>query len=59
MKWLILLALVASCGKHTQPKALDLHDSDGDQIQNFEESDFDKYVANVESLSEVKGVLRV
>lgn len=59
MKWLILLALVASCGKHTQPKAVDLHDSDGDQIHNYEESDFDKYVANFESLSEVKGVLRV
>lgn len=59
MKWLILLALVASCGKHTEPKAVDLHDSDGDQIQNYEESEFDKYVANVESLKEVRGVLKV
>lgn len=59
MKWFILLALITACGKHTEPKALDLHDSDGDQIQNYEESEFDKYVANVESLKEVKGVLRV
>lgn len=59
MKWLILLALVASCGKHTEPRALDLHDSDGDQIQNYEETEFDKYVANVESLKAVRGVLRV
>ena len=59
MKWLILLALVASCGKQTEPRALDLHDSDGDQIQNYEESEFDKYVANFESLKEVKGVLKV
>jgi hypothetical protein len=57
MKWLILLALVA-CGKHQEPAALDYHDSDGDQIQNYKESDFDKYVANFESLGEVKGVIR-
>lgn len=58
MKWLILLALVASCGKHTEPKALDYKDSDGDQIQNYKETEFDKYVANFETLGDVKGVIR-
>jgi hypothetical protein len=57
MKWLILLALVA-CGKNHEPAALDYKDSDGDQIQNYKESDFDKYVANFDSLGEVKGVIR-
>ncbi len=58
MKWLILLALVASCGKHTQPAAQDIRDSDGDQIQNYQESELDKYVAETESLEAVKGVIR-
>lgn len=58
MKWFILLALVASCGKHTQPEAQDIRDSDGDQIQNYQESELDKYVANIEELKEVKGIIR-
>lgn len=58
MKWLILLTLISACGKHTQPKADDIRDSDGDHIQNYMESDFDKYVANIEELKEVKGVIR-
>lgn len=58
MKWLILIAMITACGKHTEPKAVDLRDSDGDQIQNHKETDLNKYVANFESLSEVKGVMR-
>ena len=57
MKWLILLMLVA-CGKHEEPAALDFRDSDGDQVQNAYESDFDKYIANVEKLGIIKGVLK-
>lgn len=58
MKWLILLALVSACGKHQEPKALDYRDSDGDQIQNYQETELDKYVANFESLGSISGVLR-
>jgi hypothetical protein len=57
MKWLILLALI-SCGKHDEPKTMDLRDSDGDQVLNYAEEDLDKYVANYESLENIKGVLR-
>lgn len=52
MKWLIFLLLV-SCGKHEQPKALDLNDNDGDLIVNQE--DQDKDIANYRSLSMVSG----
>lgn len=55
MKWLILLALIAGCGKHKEPKALDYKDNDGDQVLNYEESEFDKYIANYESIGSVKG----
>lgn len=59
MKWLILLTLITACGKHSEPAALDLRDSDGDQIQNHQEkSELNKYVANFKSLTEVKGVIR-
>src|SRR6478752_2625999 len=59
MKWLILLALVTSCGKHSEPPAVDLKDSDGDQVQNYKEkTELGKYVANFEKLKEVKGSLR-
>lgn len=57
MKWLILLALF-SCGKHQEPKLLDLRDDDGDQVLNHEESELEKYVANYEKLGKVEGVLR-
>lgn len=57
MKWLILLVLIA-CGRHEEPGALDYRDSDGDQVQNAYESDLDKYVANVEKLGIVKGILK-
>lgn len=58
MKWLILLALIASCGKHSEPAAVDLKDSDGDQVQNYKETELDKYVANFEKLGEVKGTIK-
>lgn len=37
MKWFILIILFA-CGKHDEPKQLDLRDSDGDQVLNYQES---------------------
>lgn len=58
MKWLILLSLIA-CGKHEEPRKLDYGDSDGDQILNYEESELSKYVADLEPLGKVKGVLKV
>lgn len=58
MKWLILLALIVSCGKYSEPPAVDLKDSDGDQVQNYKESELGKYVANFERLTEVKGTVR-
>ncbi|MFP5385315.1 MAG: hypothetical protein ACLGHN_04510 [Bacteriovoracia bacterium] len=57
MKWLILLALI-SCGKHEEPTAKDIRDSDGDQVLNYEESDLDKYVARIEPLGIIKGKIR-
>lgn len=57
MKWLILLSLIA-CGKHEQPKKLDLRDSDGDQVLNYQEGALDKYVADFEPLGKVKGVMK-
>lgn len=54
----VALAMLNSCGKHTDPKALDLQDDDGDQILNFlETSEFDKYVANFQQISSKKGFL--
>lgn len=52
MKFLILLALLASCGKHEMPTAKDLGDSDGDQIRN--EYDSDKDIANIVPLNELE-----
>ena len=57
MRWLILL-LVVSCGKHQEPKALDLRDNDGDQIANAYESEVQKYIANVEPLGKINGTLQ-
>lgn len=57
MKWLILLALVA-CGKHQEPGALDLNDSDGDQVLNYQEGDAEKYIADFETLGNVKGRIK-
>ena len=56
MKWLILIFLV-SCGNQV-PKAIDLDDSDGDQISNHLESDYEKYVATYEKLGVVRGVIK-
>lgn len=57
MKWLILLALIA-CGKHEEPKKLDLRDSDGDQVLNYQEGELEKYVADFEPLGKVNGVIK-
>ncbi|WPU65775.1 hypothetical protein [Peredibacter starrii] len=58
MRWLIFL-LIISCGKHQEPKALDLRDNDGDQIVNANELDGDNYIANVETIGSMKGKLLV
>lgn len=57
MRWLIFL-LLFSCGKHESPKALDLRDSDGDQILNAEEGEVDKFIANIQDLGKVQGRIR-
>lgn len=57
MRWLIFL-LIISCGKHQEPKALDLKDDDGDQIVNAQESEINKYIANVEPIGKFSGKLR-
>ena len=58
MKWLILLTLIA-CGKHEEPNKLDLRDSDGDQVLNHQESELEKYVADIEPLGKVQGVMKL
>jgi hypothetical protein len=57
MKWLILMTLL-SCGKHEAPTYLDLRDSDGDQVQNFQEYGMDKYIADIRSFGVVEGTLK-
>ncbi|WP_408098713.1 hypothetical protein ACJVC5_07310 [Peredibacter sp. HCB2-198] len=57
MRWLIFVLLI-SCGKHEEPKKMDLRDSDGDQIVNAYESDINKYIANIEPMGKVSGTLR-
>jgi hypothetical protein len=53
MKLLIFLALMTSCGKHSQPKAIDINDHDGDH--QIEGGYFSKYIANYEALDRVSG----
>lgn len=53
MRWLFFILLI-SCGKHESPKALDLYDSDGDQILNANESELDKYIANTNPIGAVE-----
>lgn len=57
MKWLIFLILIG-CGKHKEPVSLDLRDSDGDQIQNHHEGEFEKYVADFPRLEKVYGIIK-
>jgi len=52
MKWL-LLVLMISCGKEEMPKAIDLLDSDGDQI--IGEVGDAKYIADFLQIGEVNG----
>lgn len=59
MKYLFLV-LLAACGKHDMPRALDLADTDGDQIFNeYETSDFSKYVADITPLNTVQAELKI
>lgn len=57
MKWLVLLFIV-SCGKHLEPKLLDIKDKDGDTIFNYLEEDVKKFIADIDRLGKVKGVIR-
>lgn len=60
MKFLLLMLVVAGCGRHEMPKAHDLGDLDGDQIPNaYETSEFDKRVANVTPLGNIQAELRL
>lgn len=58
MKILLILILIVSCGRKT-PSPQDLRDSDGDQISNYVENGISKYIANVEILPEINGVMHV
>lgn len=56
----VAATMLASCGKHTEPKALDLRDDDGDQILNYlEVSEFDKYVSNFQPITSKKAKLNI
>lgn len=52
MKYLLLLLIMSACGKHMQPPAQDLRDSDGDTIRN--NIDNDKFIASIVTVDEIK-----
>lgn len=57
MKTILLMLLLASCGKHEMPAAQDLNDNDGDQIPNAYEKEGMKDIADVEPLEEIEAEL--
>ena len=54
MKMILLLLLLAACGKHEMPPADDMGDSDGDMIPNYREVEMDKYISKVVPLQEIE-----
>lgn len=58
MKILLIMILIVSCGRKT-PSPQDFRDSDGDQIFNYVENGINKYIANVEVLPEINGVMSI
>ncbi len=57
MKFLIFCILITACGVHKTPPEKDLNDSDGDNISNYKESGIEKYLARVEALPEIRGIM--
>lgn len=57
MKFIIMFILITACGVHKTPPERDLDDSDGDNISNYQESGIDKYLARVEALPEIHGIM--
>jgi hypothetical protein len=58
MKILLIMILMVSCGRKT-PSPQDFGDSDGDQISNYVENGINKFIANIEVLPEINGVMTV
>lgn len=55
MKTLLLLLLLAACGKHEMPSEKDMRDSDGDQLLNeYEKAGMDKFMAGIVPLKEIQ-----
>lgn len=55
MKFLILLMIVISCGKNSEPMSQDLRDSDGDHVANV--VDNDKFQADVIQIESIEAEL--
>ena len=56
MKFLFLIVLITSCGKHEMPITKNLLDSDGDQITD--DSEFQqRYIANIKAEKSIEGQL--
>lgn len=60
MKYLLLLFLIASCGKHDQPKMKDLRDSDGDgKLNDSEINKLAMYISDLAPIESVKVEMRI
>lgn len=57
MKFLILLAILASCGKNQMPSEKDYSDADGDGIPGYQESISEKDIANIQTIEELEAVI--
>ncbi len=57
MKYLVIIILLASCGKKTPQQYIDMRDTDGDQIVNA--LDEDPYIADIDPVEKLNGTISI